>query len=60
MTVHRGAYEALGSAHDAVLRWCADHDRAASRTRWEIYGHWHDDPTGVETEVYWLLTPPAA
>ncbi|HKA05479.1 MAG TPA: hypothetical protein VKD67_14185 [Acidimicrobiales bacterium] len=26
-----------------------------TRTRWEIYGDWHDDPAKVETEVYWLL-----
>ena len=55
MTVHRGPYEGLGDAHEAVLRWCHDNGRQPTRQRWEIYGHHHDDPAQLETEVYWLL-----
>jgi effector-binding domain-containing protein len=55
MTVHRGPYEALRSAHGAVLRWCAEHRLHPAGPRWEIYGHWHDDPAQLETEVYYLL-----
>jgi predicted transcriptional regulator YdeE len=55
MTVHRGPYDGLGSAHEAVLRWCADHQVRTAGPRWEIYGHWHEDPAQLETEVYWLL-----
>lgn len=54
MTVHRGPYEALGSAHDAVLQWCADHGVHPAGPRWEVYGHWHDD-RDPETEVFYLL-----
>ena len=28
---------------------------ALAGPRWEIYGDWHDDPTQLETEVYYLL-----
>ena len=55
-TVHRGAYDQLGAAHDAVHRWAAAHGHVLSRVRWEIYGDWSDDdPAAVETEVRWLL-----
>jgi effector-binding domain-containing protein len=23
--------------------------------RWEIYGHWREDPSELETEIYYLL-----
>lgn len=55
MTVHRGPYADLGQAHDAVVRWCAEHGVERAGPRWEIYGHHHDDPTQLETEIYYLL-----
>jgi effector-binding domain-containing protein len=54
-TVHRGPYEGLGDAHEAVIGWCAAHDLARTGIRWEIYGHWHEDPQQLETEIYWQL-----
>jgi effector-binding domain-containing protein len=54
-TVHRGPYEDLGTAHDLIRRWCAQHGRALAGPRWEIYGDWRDDPAELETEVYYLL-----
>lgn len=55
VTTHRGPYERLGAAHRAVCDWCAAESRALAGPRWEIYGHWHDDPNELETEVYYLL-----
>jgi len=55
MTVHRGSYAGLGSAHKAVVDWCAGHGRRITGTRWEVYGPHRDDPAEVWTEVYWLL-----
>jgi effector-binding domain-containing protein len=55
MTVHRGSYADLGSAHRAVSDWCAAHGRRPAGPRWEVYGPHHDDPTEVWTEVYYLL-----
>ena|SRR5919201_563324 len=54
-TVHRGPYEGLGDAHEAVIGWCAAQDLARTGIRWEIYGHWHEDPQQLETEICWQL-----
>jgi effector-binding domain-containing protein len=56
MTVHRGPYAGLGSAHQAVSDWCAAHGRRPAGPRWEVYGPHHDDPAEVWTEVHWLLS----
>jgi len=55
MAVHRGPFGEVGSAHDAVLGWCAAHGRRTTGTRWEVYGPHSDDPTEQWVEVYWLL-----
>jgi effector-binding domain-containing protein len=55
-TVHRGPFGDVGGAHDAVVRWCADHGYRPSGTRWEIYGPHDDDPSRQWTEVSWLLS----
>lgn len=55
VTVHRGPFEGVQAAHDAVLTWCSAHRRQLSRTRWEVYGPHDDDPAQQWTEVYWLL-----
>lgn len=56
MTVHRGPYAGLASAHQAVRDWCTAHARTPAGPRWEIYGPHHDDPAEVWTEVYYLLS----
>jgi len=56
MTVHRGPFQDVGWAHDAVLEWCASHGSRTSGTRWEVYGPHNDDPAQQWTEVYWLLS----
>lgn len=55
MTVHRGGYDGLGSAHEAVVRWSATEGRKLAGPRWEIYGPHREDPADIETEVYYLL-----
>jgi effector-binding domain-containing protein len=55
MTVHRGPYERLGAAHDAVAEWCAANGLQPAGPRWEIYGHHRADPAELETEVHHLL-----
>jgi effector-binding domain-containing protein len=54
-TVHRGSYDGLGAAHEAVHAWCATHGHSLTRTRWEIYGDWQEDPEDLETEIAYLL-----
>jgi effector-binding domain-containing protein len=53
--IHRGDYARLGATHDAVRDQVAAHGRELAGPRWEIYGHWRDDPSELETEVFWLL-----
>ena len=63
-TTHVGDYAGLGRAHDAVVAWCRAHGRRLAGPRWEIYGHWSDDPAARRTDVCYLLaadsTTPAA
>ncbi|WP_249227728.1 GyrI-like domain-containing protein [Kutzneria sp. CA-103260] len=54
-TVHYGSYAELGSAHDAVIAWCAEQGLVRTGVRWEVYGPHHDDPAQVWTEVYWQV-----
>ena len=54
-TVHRGAYDGLGAAHEAVHAWCATHGHSLTRTRWEVYGDLREDPQELETEIAYLL-----
>jgi effector-binding domain-containing protein len=56
---HWGDYSRLGETHAAVVAWCRDHGRTITGTRWEVYGHWTDDPASVRTDVFYQLTPSA-
>jgi effector-binding domain-containing protein len=55
MSVHRGPFGEVGSAHDAIVAWCKANGRPLTGTRWEVYGPHNDDPAELWTEVYWLL-----
>ena len=53
--IHRGDYAGLGATHDAVRAHVAAGGRELAGPRWEIDGHWREDPAELETEVFWLL-----
>ena len=55
-TTHWGDYAGLGAAHGAVIAWCRAHGRELAGPRWEVYGHWSDDPARRRTDVYHLLS----
>jgi effector-binding domain-containing protein len=55
IAVHRGGYDQLHRAHDAIHQWARSHDRAFAGQSWEIYGDWSDDPSKLETTVVYLL-----
>jgi effector-binding domain-containing protein len=55
-TTHRGSYDGLGAAHDAILAWCRAQSRAPAGPRWEVYGHWIEGQT-PRTDIYYLLQP---
>jgi effector-binding domain-containing protein len=54
-TVHRGPYSELKGAHEAVQRWCKDQGLRLAGPCWEIYGDWNEDPSLLQTDVYYLL-----
>lgn len=60
MTTHHGDYRALGDANAAILAWCRARDRVLAGPSWEVYGHWHADPSQLRTDVYYLLHPSCA
>ena len=53
--IHRGDYAGLGGTHDAVREFATANRRELAGPRWEIYGHWREDPGELETEIFWLL-----
>ena len=59
--VHLGPYQQLGSAHRAIVDWCAAHKIELAGPNWESYGHWQDawnaDPSQIRTDVFYQLTP---
>lgn len=56
-TTHIGDYGRLGEATAAIVAWCQANGRKPVGPAWEVYGHWHDDPAQLRTEVYYLLEP---
>ncbi len=55
MTTHHGEYGRLSEANAAIHAWCRTNGRLRAGPSWEVYGHWHDDPSQLRTDVYWLL-----
>lgn len=54
---HRGGYDRLPDANAAIREWCRANGRRPAGVSWEVYGHWHDDPARLVTDVYYLLEP---
>ncbi len=59
-TTHWGDYADLGAAHDAVVAWCRSQGRSIVGPRWEVYGHWSDNPATRRTDIFYLLKDDAA
>jgi effector-binding domain-containing protein len=55
VAVHVGGYDQLRVTHDAIRAWCARERRVLAGSSWEVYGDWSDDPSQLETTVYYLL-----
>ena len=59
--VHRGPYNQLGVAHQAIQDWCSAHNLKLAGPNWEVYGHWQDewntDPSQIRTDVFYQLAP---
>ena len=50
-TTHVGDYGRLVEATAAIEAWCRAHGRRRAGPSWEVYGHWHEDPAQLRTEV---------
>jgi effector-binding domain-containing protein len=55
IAVHRGAYDRLHEAYDAIGEWMAANGRESAGHSWEIYGDPTPDPADTETTVVQLL-----
>jgi effector-binding domain-containing protein len=55
VAIHRGPYNRINEAHDAVRKWLAANGREAAGHSWEIYGDPTPDPADTETIVAYLL-----
>lgn len=53
--IHRGPYDGLRKAHDAIHAWAAANQRTFAGQSWEVYGDWTSDPNALETEILYLL-----
>ena len=49
VAVHRGPYNRMNEAHDAIRTWMAANRRDSAGHSWEIYGDPTPDPAGNET-----------
>ena len=57
VAVHRGPYNRMNEAHDAIREWMAANRRDSAGYSWEIYGDPAPDPARTETTVVYLLSP---
>ena len=55
VAVHRGPYNRMNEAHDAIGKWMAANRRESAGHSWEIYGDPTPDPANTETTVLYLL-----
>jgi len=55
IAVHRGPYDRMNEAHEAIREWMAANQREFAGHSWEIYGDPTPDPADTETTVVYLL-----
>ena len=55
VALHRGPYDRLNEAYNAIDRWMATNGRQSAGHSWEIYGDPTPDPADTETTVVRLL-----
>jgi hypothetical protein len=55
VAVHRGPYNRMNDAYDAIKLWMAANERESAGHSWEIYGDPTPDPSETETTIVHLL-----
>jgi effector-binding domain-containing protein len=56
VAVHRGPYNRMNEAHDAIRKWMAANGRESAGQSWEIYGDPTPNPAETETTIVYLLS----
>jgi effector-binding domain-containing protein len=54
-TLHVGPYSGIPNAHQAIRAWCKEQQFPLAGPNWEVYGHWEEDESRLETEILYLL-----
>jgi effector-binding domain-containing protein len=55
VAVHRGPYDRMNEAYEAIERWMTANRRESGGHSWEIYGDPTPDPADTETTIVHLL-----
>ena len=55
VAVHRGPYNRMNEAYDAIKQWLTANRRESAGHSWEIYGDPTPDPADTETTIVHLL-----
>lgn len=55
VAIHRGPYDRMNEAYDAIETWMTENQRESAGHTWEIYGDPMPNPADTETTVVRLL-----
>jgi DNA gyrase inhibitor GyrI len=55
VAIHRGQYDRMNEAYDAIDQWMGANQRESAGHVWEIYGDPAPDPADTETTIVHLL-----
>lgn len=53
--MHVGPYSEFHRTYARLDAWCKEQGLPLSGQSWELYGDWHDDPSKLETGIYYRL-----
>jgi len=54
---HVGPYRGMRKTYEAISSWMREHGYLSAGAAVEVYGHWREDESRLETELYVLVAP---